>query len=359
MKSRNNKYWESRSNRRMDLYQGQADKVNIKLKKAYTNALMQLDSEIDKIYKRFKKNGDLSDSEVEELLNSPISNMERDSLRRSIGNLKDENLKKYFISKLNAPAYAARISRKQAIKVNIELEIKKISDLESKLSKGSYVHNINEAYYRHLFDIQKGLGAGFDVSALDEKTIKSILNKQWIDGDFSKRIWGNSDVLIDNLFNTIVTGISAGTNFKALAESLELSMNAGMYATQRLLKTEMTYFSNLAEIESYKECGVEKYKFLATLDTTTSKKCREKDGKIFNVSEAQSNINLPPMHPWCRSTTVANFDNDTIQRIGRRARDPKTGATYVIPEDLSYEEWFNKYVVNAYGEDYAEKFKKR
>ncbi|MGL4656373.1 MAG: minor capsid protein [Sarcina sp.] len=359
MKKRSNSYWSSRANKRMDHYQANADKTNKKLVKAYDTAIKTLNSEIDKIYKKFKRDSELTDNEIEDLLNTPISKMERDSLRRSVQNISDEKLKKYLMAKLNAPAYAARISRKEAIKESINIEIKKIAFLEEKLTRKAYINGVNEAYYRHLFDVQKGLGVGFDVSSLDKNTVNSILKKQWMKGDFSSRIWGNSENLIDELFNTIVAGVTAGTPFRVMAESLDLTLQAGKYATERLLKTEMTYFSNLAEMESYKECDIEKYKFLATLDTTTSKKCREMDGKVFEVSEAESSINLPPLHPWCRSTTVAYFDDDTIERIGRRARDPKTGATYVIPKDITYEEWFNKYVVDAYGSEYADSLRKK
>lgn len=359
MQKRSNSYWAARADKRMDKYQANADVVNKKMIRAYRTSLMQLDSEIEKIYKKFKKNGELTDFEVDDLLNSKISKRERESLRESLKGITDVNVRKEILSRLNAPAYAARITRKQAIRESINIEIKKLAILEENLARKAYVSTVNEAYYRHLYDIQKGLGVGFDVSSIDEKTVNTILKKQWVGGNFSKRIWGNSEQLIDELFNTIVSGLTAGTPFRVMAEHLELSMNAGMYATERLLKTEMTYFSNLAEIESYKECEIEKYKFLATLDTITSKKCREKDGKVFNVDEAESNVNLPPLHPWCRSTTVAHFDDDGIERIGRRARDPKTGATYVIPGEITYEEWFNKFVVDAYGDEYADSLRKK
>lgn len=337
----------------MDLYQAQADKVNKKLVKAYSTALKQIDMDIEKIYKKFKRDSELSDLEVTDLLNEPISKMERASLRRSVQGVSNEKVKKYLMAKLNAPAYAARISRKEAIRQSIDVELKKLATVERNLTRQAYVNTVNEAYYRHLYDIQKGLGIGFDVAALNESTVKTILSKQWVNGDFSSRIWGNSETLLDELFNNIVSGITAGTPFKVMAENLALTMGTGKYAAERLLKTEMTYFSNLAEIESYKECDIDKYKFLATLDSETSSKCRAMDGKVFDVAEAESNVNLPPLHPWCRSTTTAYFDDDTINGIGRRARDPKTGATYVIPGDITYEEWFEKYVVQAYGKDYA------
>jgi hypothetical protein len=48
------------------------------------------------------------------------------------------------------------------------------------------------------------------------------------------------------------------------------------------------------------------------------------------------------MHPNCRSTTIAAFDDDNIADLTRRARDPETGKYVEVPADLSYNEWVKK-----------------
>ena len=127
---------------------------------------------------------------------------------------------------------------------------------------------------------------------------------------------------------------------------------------ERIIRTETTYISNAAEIESYKECGIDKYVFIATLDLRTSKQCREKDKKIFNVKDAETGVNLPPLHPYCRSTTIAYKDEETLNNLKRRARDPETGKTYILPSNMNYQEWYDKFVVDKYGKDKTEVFEK-
>jgi hypothetical protein len=50
------------------------------------------------------------------------------------------------------------------------------------------------------------------------------------------------------------------------------------------------------------------------------------------------------MHPNCRSTTIAAFDDDNIADLTRRARDPETGKYVEVPADLSYNEWVKRYI---------------
>ena len=66
---------------------------------------------------------------------------------------------------------------------------------------------------------------------------------------------------------------------------------------------------------------------------------------ILGVKEqdAKPGITMPPFHCHCRSTTVPYIEG-LLDDGGRVARDPETGKTVEIP-DMTYEEWYNKYVV--------------
>jgi len=52
---------------------------------------------------------------------------------------------------------------------------------------------------------------------------------------------------------------------------------------------------------------------------------------------------LPPLHSFCRCTTVAEFDDDTMEGLQRRAKD-ENGKYILVPQDMTYQEWYNKYV---------------
>ena len=97
-------------------------------------------------------------------------------------------------------------------------------------------------------------------------------------------------------------------------------------------------------MQSYEECGIETYIFIATLDLKTSDTCRALDGKRFPVAEQQPGKNCPPMHPWCRSTTICDITDEELAQMKRRARDPVTGKVKTIPGNMTYQQWYDQNV---------------
>ena len=54
-------------------------------------------------------------------------------------------------------------------------------------------------------------------------------------------------------------------------------------------------------------------------------------------------MTVPPFHPNCRSVTAPYFD-DEFELGTRAARDPETGKTVSVPEDMTYPEWKRVFV---------------
>lgn len=357
MNNRSNSYWNKRANERMATYHKNSDETIRKIANAYDKAINDINEDINKIFFKYQIDGDLSTTEARELLNSKIPKRELNRIRARIHDIENEDLKRYMMSKLNAEAYKARITRLEALKESIYINTKLAADVEINQSERLYTDNINQAYYNNIFDIQKGLGIGFNVAQMPLESVQEILKNNWSGKHYSKRIWYNTDLLAEKLEEVITSGLMSGKSSRIMAQDLRELTNYGKFACERIIRTETTYIANTAEIESYKECGIDKYVFIATLDLRTSKQCREKDKKIFNVKDAEVGVNLPPLHPYCRSTTRAYFDN--MEVLNRRARDPVTGKTYLIPGDMNYQEWYDKFVVGEYGKDNTEIFEKK
>lgn len=351
---KSNQYWKDRANERMAEYHKNSDKTIFKINNAYDKAIEDINNDINKIFYKFATDGDLSEEDARILLNSKIPKKELDEIRAKINFIEDTDLKKYLMSQLNADAYKARITRLEALKESIYINTKKAADVELQQSQLGYINNIKESYYRNIYDIQKGTEIVTDFATLPVNAIEEILKNNWSGKHYSERVWGNSDVLASKLEEVITSGIMSGKNSKKMATELEELSTYGKMAAERLVRTETTYVTNMAELESYKELDIDKYIFVATLDLRTSPMCREMDGKIIEVSKGIPGENLPPLHPWCRSTTRAYFEGMTRRR---RARDPETGKNYII-EDMDYKEWYQKCVVDKYGEQKAETFQK-
>ena len=57
------------------------------------------------------------------------------------------------------------------------------------------------------------------------------------------------------------------------------------------------------------------------------------------------------MHSWCRSTTICGISDEELAEMKRRARDPENGKTYTVPANMTYEEWYRKYVEKSIADD--------
>lgn len=193
MSSKNNSYWEARTNAIMDKQQLNADKAFRELRRAYIKAIAEIEVDIRKIYNRLKKNGELNNKQVMEFLNTELSKLERKQLSKLILNTKDNKLKKLLTAKLDAQAYAARIARKEVLKETLIDNLKEIMNEvavnEMTVDKNLFIQNMNESYFTHMWEVQRGMQIGFDVGALGKETIEAILKRPFAGGNYSKRIW--------------------------------------------------------------------------------------------------------------------------------------------------------------------------
>lgn len=363
MDSRNNSYWEARTQSIMNNQQANADIAYRHLRKAYIKAIAEIEVDVRKIYNKLKKNGELNDNQVKEFLNTELSKLDRKELKKLILNTNDDKLKKLLTAKLDAPAYAARISRREALKEtlidNLKGIMNEVAVNEMVIDKNLFIQNMNESYYTHMYEVQRGMQLGFDVGTLGNDTIESILKRPFAGSHYSQRIWGNTSKLTDQLYETVLSGLLNGKPLKKMITELVDTMGVGESAARRLVRTESAYYTNMAAVEGYKECGIKKYRYFAKLDLKVSNICKELDGKIFNMEDAQAGENLPPMHPWCRSSIGPVIDGGVAQRIGVRTRDVVTGKSHIIKGDITYKEWYDKYVIDKYGEDKAKELEKK
>ena len=363
MNNRDNSYWEARTQAIMDRQQLSADVTFRKLRKAYIKAIAEIEVDVRKTYNKLKKNGELNNKQVKEFLNNELSNIDKKQLKKLILSTNDDKLKKFLIAKLDAPAYAARIARRESLKVTLIENLKGIMNEvainEMVLDKELFINNMNESYYTHMWETQRGMQIGFDVGTLGNETIESILKRPFVGANYSERIWNNTSKLTDQLYETVLSGLLNGKPLKKMISELVDTMGVGESAARRLVRTESAYYTNMAAVEGYKECGIEKYRYFAKLDLKVSNICKELDGKIFKMEDAQAGENLPPMHPWCRSSIGPVIDGGVAQRIGVRTRDIVTGESHVIKGDITYKEWYDRFVVDKYGEEKAKELEKK
>lgn len=284
-------YFERRSTELMlRLEKGTENTIN-SLIQAYEQATKNINKEIERIYKNYAKDTGLEKKTLVQLLNKKETEQYYKNLLKVINSIKDENIKKKLLAKYNAPAYSYRISRYQVLQDNIDVELKKLANVEQDITKIRYVDTIKEGYYHSIYDIQKGTGLGFSFAQIDDRTINLMLNTKWTpnpistESNFSQRIWNNSEKLGNYLRTNLTADTMSGKSIAKISKELSDYMNVGLYNATRLVRTEANHFANEAEMLAYEELEIDKYRFIATLDKVTCEHCAKLDNMVFNVKD--------------------------------------------------------------------------
>lgn len=346
-------YWETRQTELIKRLEKGTEKTIDALINSYEKATKDIQKEITKIFNKYKQDGKLTKEEAIKLLNTKETKQFYDDLLEQINTIKDTDIKRKLLAKYNAPAYGYRISRYEALQRRIDIEIKKVAEIEKQLTTERYIDTINEIYYRNIFDIQQNLGYAFSFSNIDNKTIDLLLNENWIDkANFSERIWQNSEKLGNYLRTNLTADSMSGKSIKKIAQEIADYMNVGIYNAVRLVRTEVNHFANEAEMLAYEELDIEKYRFIATLDNRTCEHCAELDNKVFNIKDRKPGKNYPPIHSNDRCTTVAVFDDEVLEELERKARD-ENGKPILVSQNTTYKNWAMQYAPEQYKRYYV------
>lgn len=342
---KSSKYWEQRALAREDQAARTANKtLQSKVYASYNRASEQITQDVQKIFDRYMVDGKLTSAEARQLLSRRESEKVLNALKSKLDSISDPDVKREALNRLHAQAYAARISRLEAVRENIHTQMAKVADTEIAATKSVLDKTYRDTYYRSIYDTQQGTNLAYDFAQLPQRAIDVIVNENWSGAHFSKRIWGNTQFLADEAFKTVSSGIMSGMSIhrmsKQLSKQLDEVMLKGKYAATRLVRTETNRAYNEAEKAAYKEDEIEKYRYLATLDSRTCSVCGALDGQVFQLEDAVTGLNYPPLHPNDRCTTVAFFDDEALDNLKRRAKDPETGETKVLADYVSYSEWF-------------------
>lgn len=341
---KNEEYWAKRKANliyeQMDKAEKQADKFD----EIYKQSKAYLDKQINKVFDKFQRDYGLSERDARQVLKNMKDQKDLAELRKVLEARPNDPDIQRLLADLDSPAYAYRMKRLERLNDDLDRMRESIYHSEKKGSDAFYSDLMKDSYYKATFDLQQQTGLAYSFSNLPETEIKRLKALKWTGEGYSDRIWSNTGALAsslkDELLVSLMTGRSVRDTSKAIAERLGVGQNNA----RRLVRTESAFFHNQMELLSYEDAEITKYKFVAVLDKRTSHICQEHDNKVYDTDKAVPGVNYPPLHPWCRSTTVAYDEDADYSKLERRARNPETGKTELVPADMTYKEWYSKYV---------------
>ena len=341
---KNKDYWTKRKANliyeQMDKAEKQADKFD----DIYRQSKAYLDKQINKVFDKFQRDYGLSERDARHALKNMKDKNDLNELRKVLESRSNDPNIQRLLADLDSPAYAYRMKRLERLNDDLDRMRESIYHSEKKGSDAFYSDLMKDSYYKATFDLQQQTGLAYSFSNLPETEIKRLQGLKWTGEAYSDRIWSNTGALASSVKDELLVSLMTGRSVKDTAQAIAERFEVGQNNARRLVRTESAFFHNEMEALSYEEADIEQYRFIAVLDKRTSEICREHDNKIYKVSERKTGVNYPPLHPWCRSTTIAYDEDADYSKLERRARNPKTGKVEYVPADMSYDEWYDKYV---------------
>lgn len=341
---KNDEYWQKRAEQRLVEAEQIAKRAEQEMRQAFDAAYANIEAQIYKLYGKYATDNSMSYAEALIYLTDD----EREEFRRDlvfyIEHAKDADYRTEFKAYLQALSTRARVRRLEAYQAHLKMIAEQLYT-EALIPRAAEVMQtvVTGSYLKAAFDVSQALGllAAFDQPS--QRLVDQVLEYPWSGKNFSRKWYDSCDNFEVVLDETLTKGLITGASNQKIARELRDKTGASYKRAERLVRTETNYAHNQATAALYEDVGVERYRYLATLDLRTSPMCREMDGKVIAYADKVDGVNYPPLHPWCRSTTVPVIYEDDV---GTRVARDKDGKTYKVPADMTYKEWYAKYVAN-------------
>ena len=307
MSKKDEKYWGPLSNKSYWLKRSEElDKVATKVEKEvmkelsalYRDAFRSIEKEVNDFMMQYAKDHKLDYATVTQTL-TPIDLAEYNQKIEELYAMYRDTGSEYIkieIDRLNA---RAKITRLQALQDAINVELTKVTH-EYQMTLEDTLIGLFTEQYKEVSEL-----LGIMAPVINREAIKTIIEYPYAGKMFSDRIWDNKDALVKHIKQNLTAGIIRGDSIQKMSRQLKKDLNVLYYQAERLVRTETNYAMNQGHLKGYADSGVvEKYEFLAAIDSRTSKLCKNQNGKVYKLSDAVVGVNFPPLHPHCRSTVV-------------------------------------------------------
>lgn len=339
---KNADYWRGRFSILEESAHQEADQYIQSLEEMFMDAQRTVQADIERWYGRFASNNGISLTEARKMLTTGQLEEFRWTVDQYIKIGQQANLSAEWLKKLENASAKFHVSRLEAIQTQIQQQIEllygnQLDGLDSLLKKIA-----GDGYTQSAFAIQKGIGLGWDITALNQKKLETLLSKPWTtDGrTFSDRIWSKKKELVGSVQKELTQGLLRGDSPQKITDAIKNRFNVSRYQAGRLVHTETTYFNAISTKQAYQDFGVEKIEILETLDPHTCEICQPLDGVVIPLSQYEPGVTVPPFHPNCRGTTCPHFADMDGERAARNAE----GKVYYVPANMTYTQWKKAFV---------------
>lgn len=294
-------YWTERALQQEQNAQIVADRYMAQIGQSLADYKHQLVSEIEKFYARYAVDNKMTHAEAKQYLT--------DKERREFKHVTLERFREMALNPdtptplLDALGYRHRISRKEALLAEIER-------LTAELyGKPDGIHDkvteaLSDVYIKGKIHQAKNL-AHFGIiekPILGVDAVKHKMGSNWSGRTFSENVWVHKEVAYKAISDVLNKGLTGGWSIDRMARALSERTGVAYHRADTLVRTETTFYNNLATLDAIKELGGDHYEIVAVLDSRTSEVCRLENHEVHSIKEYEPGRTAPPFHVRCRST---------------------------------------------------------
>ena len=300
-KKKIDEYWTERALQQEQNAQIVADRYMAQIGQSLADYKHQLVSEIEKFYARYAVDNKMTHAEAKQYLT--------DKERREFKHVTLERFREMALIPdtptplLDALGYRHRISRKEALLAEIER-------LTAELyGKPDGIHDkvteaLSDVYIKGKIHQAKNL-AHFGIiekPILGVDAVKHKMASNWSGKTFSTNVRGHEEATYKAISDILNKGLTGGWSIDRMARALSERTGVAYHRADTLVRTETTFYNNLATLDTIKELGGDHYEIVAVLDSRTSEICRLENHEVHSVKEYEPGRTAPPFHVRCRST---------------------------------------------------------
>lgn len=340
---RNADYWRGRFSVLEDSAHREAQQTIQAMEEMYLDAQRSVQKEIESWYARFADNNQISLTDARKWLTAGQLEEFHWTVEQYIKIGEQAGLDAAWLKKLENASARFHISRLESVQMGIQQQLEllygnQVDSLDALLKKV-----VSNGYTHTAFEVQKGVGLGWDITGLNQKKLETLLSKPWTtDGrTFRDRCWLNKNDLVGSVSKSLTQGLLRGDSPAKITTVIQKQFGVHRYKAGRLVNTETTYFNAVATKECYKDLGVEMVEIIETLDSHTCSICGGLDGKVIPIAQYEPGVTVPPFHPNCRGTTAPAIDP---KYAGERAARNEDGKVYYVPANMKYADWVQTFV---------------
>lgn len=311
----NSNYWEKRAlENKLSVIENEEDYLR-RISNIYDHANKQIDEKLARVYARYAKENNLTLEEAYKQLPKKMETEYKNDVMDYVNKAKDPSYKQYLLNQ--------SIMHKHSVLDQLRTEMRSvIYDIDIEETSGKFLEKIfTNSNYRAQYSNNEEAFA-----KVDKQKIQNLLNENWSGGgNFSELIWKDREKLVKTLDDIVMKGLATGDNYDKMSDKLAKRMDTSKSNAKRLIMTESARMENEGLLSYYERIGAKQLIFVATLDMKTSEICRAMDGSIIPIEDAKIGLNVPPLHPYCRSVISPHYEgNEPGDRV---YRDVETGKT--------------------------------